>query len=112
MTSLSYQYLISLSSISNIIRETYIAIRKRLFSLVLPKCDEEDWKEISNDFAEKWNFSHCVDAIDGKYVVIQCPNNAGSEYYNYEGSHSIILLAVCDANYAMLILILLEGKVM
>ncbi|XP_011684617.1 PREDICTED: uncharacterized protein LOC105447969 [Wasmannia auropunctata] len=99
MTSLSYQYLISLSCIAHIIRETCSAIWNHLFPIVLAKCDAEDWKEIANDFANKWHFPHCVGAIDGKHVVIQCPDNAGSEYYNYKGSHSIILLAVSDANY-------------
>jgi len=71
MTSLSYQYLISLSCITHIIRETCFSIWERLFPLVLAKCDTDDLKEIANDFANKWNFPHCVGAIDGKHVVIQ-----------------------------------------
>lgn len=32
-------------------------------------------------------------------MLFQCPNNAGSTYYNYKQSHSIVLLGICDANY-------------
>lgn len=71
MTSLSYQYLISLTCIANIIHETCSCIWERLVPIVLPKCDAEDWKEIANDFANKWNFPHCIGAIDGKHIVIQ-----------------------------------------
>ena len=69
--SLSYQYLISLSSITNIIRETCSCIWEHLFPIVLAKCNAEDWKEIANEFSNKWNFPHCIGAIDGKHVVIQ-----------------------------------------
>ena len=41
-------------------------------------------------------------AIDGKHVLIQTPMNAGYSFYNYKGSHSIVLLTVCGKTFGLI----------
>lgn len=44
--------------------------------------------------------SHTVAVIDKrKYVVLQCPPNSASDYYNYKRSFGIVLLALVDSDY-------------
>lgn len=57
----------------------------------------EQWIEIEKGFSD--NFPHAVGAIDGKHIVIKCPDHTGSEYYNYKRTFSIVLLALVDSNY-------------
>ena len=57
------------------------------------------WLDIATKFDNKWNFPHCLGAIDGKHIIIQAPPRSGSTFFNYKKSFSIVLLAVCNDNY-------------
>ena len=46
---------------------------------------EIDWLTISDGFLEDWNTVHCIRAIDGKHIAIECINNGGLFYHNYKG---------------------------
>ena len=58
---------------------------------------KEHWKKIAREFETKWNFPHALGAIDGKHVVMQAP--ARSDYFNYKKTHSVVLMAICNADY-------------
>lgn len=57
---------------------------------------------ISKQFEEKWNFPHCLGALDGKHVVLEAPIKSGTEFYNYKNFFSIVLFALVDADYNFL----------
>jgi hypothetical protein len=59
----------------------------------------EEWKVLADQFGTRWKFHHAVRAMDGKHIAIKCPRNGGSLCYNYKGFHSIVLLALVDADY-------------
>jgi len=56
------------------------------FSLVLPVPNSKNWEESENNFRHKWDFPNCVDAIDGKHVVIQVSFN------NYKTQILVVIL--------------------
>ena len=60
---------------------------------------EAKWTRIAQEFNDKWNFPHCLGAMDGKHVLIQPPPKSGSYFFNYKHSFSIVLLALVDADY-------------
>lgn len=71
--------------------------KKHFFLFQFPRT-EEDWLEIAAGFENKWQFPHCLGAIDGKHVRIIPPKGSGSYFYNYKKSHSVVLMAIANAN--------------
>ena len=84
--SLSWSFRIGRATVSHIVRETCQAIWNVLSPVYLksPKC-RADWMKISEDFLNFWQFPHCVGAIDGKHVAIECPRKLRTQFYNYKG---------------------------
>ena len=99
--SLSFNFRVGRSTLCRILRETCSVIWQVLCEeFVRAPSTEDEWTGISEQFTRLWNFPNCVGAMDGKHnIVIQAPANSGSTFYNYRGTHSIVLLAVCDAYY-------------
>ena len=103
--SLSFNYRLGRSTVYAIVRETCSVIWQVLCpEFVKPPSSEEEWKGVSEGFHRQWNFPNCLGAIDGKHIVMQAPAGAGSTYFNYKGTHSIILLAICDAYYRFILI--------
>ena len=97
---ISLSFRVGRSTVSGIISKTCDAIYEVLTPLYMrPPNTEEEWKKISQDFEERWNFPHVVGAIDGKHVAIECPKKSGTLYHNNKGFFSMVLLAVYDAKY-------------
>lgn len=65
----------------------------------MPEPTEKSHLETAEGFKKYANFPNLIGAIDGKHIRIIKPQHTGSQYYNYKHFYSIVLLAICDANY-------------
>ena len=97
---MAFNYRMGIQTVSNIVLEVCDAVWEKLSGsyMKMPET-EEDWKLIAGNFEQRWNFPHCIGALDGKHVVMKCPSSTGSLYYNYKGTFSMVLLALVDAQY-------------
>ena len=85
---------------SKIISETCKAIYTVLKDpYSAPPGSKEEWLVISKKFEEVWNMPHAIGCIDGKHIRVECPKLSVTLYYSYRGFFSIVLMALCDANY-------------
>ncbi|CAF4435731.1 unnamed protein product [Didymodactylos carnosus] len=48
--------------------------------------------EMINGFWQNWNYPQCIGVVDGCHIPIYPPSEYASDYYNYKGWSSIILL--------------------
>ena len=96
--TIDYNFQTGVSTARQIILDEHMAIWDVLAPIYMPVPLEDEWKSIADEFYERWNFSNCIGAIDGKHVMIQCPFNAGSLFYNYKSYFLILLIAVASAD--------------
>ena len=100
-TTIAASYRISPTTVGRIIEETCGVLWHTLSEqgyLHVPS-DINDWRKIAMEFEQRWNFPHALGALDDKHVVMQAPARSGSTFFNYKKTHSIVLLAVCNAQY-------------
>ena len=98
--SLMYQFRVHSSTISKFVlivcNKIYETFKGRI--LRLPGTTEE-WEIVEHETRRLWQFPNCIGAADGKHIAIIHPYNSGSEFYNYKGFFSIVLLAIVDYDY-------------
>ena len=74
------------TTVSRIVSETCESIWTVLKSMGFLKVPSSyhEWKIISQDFSERWNYPHAIGAL-------QAPHQSGSTYFNYKKTHSIVM---------------------
>ena len=60
----------------------------------------EGWKEIAASYSRGWNFHNVLGALVGMHIRKRSPANGGSQFCDYKRYHSIVLLALVDANHS------------
>ena len=100
---MQYAWRVPHNTISIVVREVCAAIIDvyREEQLKAPQ-NAADWREITDAWMKRWNFPHVIGAIDGKHIACKAPASTGSDYFNYKGFFSIILLAVVTSDYKFL----------
>ncbi|KAL3054476.1 hypothetical protein OYC64_017419 [Pagothenia borchgrevinki] len=95
--TIANSFRVGVSTVSTIIPDVATAIWDCLVEEFMAVPSTEEWRSIAEKFEERWNFPLCCGALDGKHVVLKAPENTGSQFFNYKGTLSLVLLAVVDA---------------
>jgi hypothetical protein len=100
---LAFQFRISYSWISKIVQEVMKAICHRMLHEAIPQPTTDQLTATAKGFYQSRNFPNCCGAMDGKRIRIINPANAGSLFFSYKSYFSVVLLALVDANYRLLV---------
>lgn len=88
-----------LRSLRSIKLSIYLFLQIKVIIFFQTPDSEQSWKAVAEGFEEKWNFPHCLGAVDGKHIRISPPHGSGSFFWNYKHFHSVVLMACVNANY-------------
>jgi hypothetical protein len=61
------------------------------------------WTQAATGFKELWEFPNCLGSIDGEHVKLKCPANSGSNYFCHKNYCPIVLLAIVDPYYKLIV---------
>ena len=102
---MSLSYRIGKLTVCQIVSKTALAIHSSLKDPYMKTpSSKKTWFNISARFEDTLNFPHCIGAIDGNHIRIECPKMTLTYYYIYKGFYSIVLLAICGSNYCFTLL--------
>ncbi|MCP3882082.1 MAG: transposase family protein, partial [Sulfitobacter sp.] len=99
-SSLRYSFRVAHNTISPVVRKVLGAIVDELMDeyIKIPM-NEAEWKQVAQQFQDRWNVPNALEALDCKHVEVQKPPGSDSEYMNYKSYFSIVLMALVDSDY-------------
>ena len=80
------------------IKRVSSAIVKDVMPTVIQWPTEGKVRDTAQQFGNFSQFQHVIGAVDGSHIPIKAPKQFSHAYYNRKRFHSLVLLAVCDAN--------------
>ena len=102
-TSLQYYWRVGRTTICKFVPQVCKTIFKELQQeYLMCSTNPEVWKKIEERFRNRWNVPQTVGTLNGKHIAVKKPKKSGSEYFNYKGYFSMVLLALVDADYKLL----------
>lgn len=96
--SMSVPFHMSAISIGRHVLHACKVIWNVLQPLELPIPTEAQWQSIAKRYSDLWDYPCVLGSLDGKHIALKTPGNSGSQFYNYKGFPSIVLMALCDAD--------------
>ncbi|CAJ0607948.1 unnamed protein product [Cylicocyclus nassatus] len=90
-------------TISVIVAEVTKAIISEPHDIAFPTVTREKLEEVARVTQARWDYPRACGFMDGKHIRIEKPEHSGSAYWNYKNFYSIVLLAVCDHDYRVLL---------
>ncbi|CAF2119842.1 unnamed protein product [Rotaria magnacalcarata] len=75
-----------------------IMIELFIYNLVKFPDNHQEIKDTSSKFLRKFGYPMCIGAVDGTHISIKPPLGLETDYFNYKKYHSVIMLAVVNAD--------------
>ncbi|KAH7703898.1 nuclease HARBI1-like protein [Aphelenchoides avenae] len=101
--SVANAFYVGHATVSKVVAETCKVLAEELMpAYVRFPSTADEWKSIADGFWDRWDLPHTLGAIDGKHVQVKAPPASGTQFHNYKGTFSTVLLAMCDHRYRII----------